>query len=236
MLTRRQFLGRSAAGLSVLSLSGQVPGLFVQAADEAEKRASTDRVLVVIELNGGNDGLNTVIPFEDDLYYKNRPTLGIPKDQVLKLNDHVGLHPSLEEAAKLFKDGKLNVVQGVGYPQPDRSHFRSMEIWHTASTASTPPSTGWLGRAADHRFAPGDEEKLFGLSLIEKTRALSRELRADFLVERSVDNNGLFRSADGAVVETGSGQDVSHGFRRVGGALDERRHVAWSDAERGFAG
>ncbi len=165
MLTRRQFLGRTALGASFLSLGGAVPDLFARAAESAAKADRSDRVLVVIELNGGNDGLNTVIPFENALYYKNRPTLGIPKDQVLKLTDQVGLHPALAPAAELFKAGKLAVVQGVGYPEPDRSHFRSMEIWHTASNAAKVPATGWLGRVLDQQFAPGDDERLRGLAL-----------------------------------------------------------------------
>ena len=136
MSTRRQFLG---AGLSAVTLGGNIPGLFARAADDAARAEHGDRVLVVVELAGGNDGLNTVIPFEDDLYHKARPALHAAKEQVHKLSDQVGLHPSMEAVARLFKDGHLAVVQGVGYPEPDRSHFRSMEIWHTASTARRPP-------------------------------------------------------------------------------------------------
>jgi uncharacterized protein (DUF1501 family) len=165
MLTRRQFLGRSATGLSFLSLGGLMPDLFAHAAESAAKSDRNDHVLVVVELAGGNDGLNTVIPFENDLYHKARPTLKIAKEQVVKLSDQIGLHPALEAAGELFKAGKLAVVQGVGYPEPDRSHFRSMEIWHTASTAKKVPATGWLGRILDHQFKPGDEEKLRGLGL-----------------------------------------------------------------------
>jgi uncharacterized protein (DUF1501 family) len=167
MLTRRQFLGRGAAGLSFLSLGGPVPALFAQAATTAARQDHNDHVLVVVELAGGNDGLNTVIPFEDPLYGKLRPTLAIRKEKVVKLTDHVGLHPALVPAGKLFQEGKLAVVQGVGYPSPDRSHFRSMEIWHTASTAPKPPSTGWLGRVLDSQFRTGDDEKLRGLGLAE---------------------------------------------------------------------
>src|SRR5262249_1398435 len=122
MFTRRQFLG-SGASLSAVALGGSLPGLFARAADPAVRADRTDRVLVVVELAGGNDGLNTVIPYEDDLYHKARPTLHVAKEQVQKLSDRVGLHPSMEAAAQLFKDGLLTVVQGVGYPEPDRSHF-----------------------------------------------------------------------------------------------------------------
>jgi uncharacterized protein (DUF1501 family) len=182
MLTRRQFLGTSA-GLSALTLGGTVPGLFARAADDAAKADRNDRVLVVVELAGGNDGLNTVIPFEDDRYHKARPTLHIAKEQVQKVTDHVGLHPSMEAAAQLFREGKVAVVQGVGYPQPDRSHFRSMEIWHTASTAPRPPSTGWLGRVLDAGYKEGDDDALAGVAL---TDGLPQALVAEKLTVAAV--------------------------------------------------
>src|SRR5262245_23528376 len=153
MISRRDFLGRSTAGLSFLALSGSMPRLFAEAAASAKTADRSDRVLVVVELAGGNDGLNTLIPFENDLYYRNRPTLGVPKDQILKLTDQVGLNPAMGAMSDLFKQGKLSIVQGVGYPEPDRSHFRSMEIWHTASTSKKVPLTGWLGRVIDDQTA-----------------------------------------------------------------------------------
>lgn len=164
MLTRRAFLGRTAAGVSCVSLAGAMPRLFEAAADAAVAADKSDHVLVVVELAGGNDGLNTVIPFENGLYYKNRPTIGVPKEQVHRLSDQVGLHPNMASAAELFKSGKLAIVQGVGYPEPNRSHFRSMEIWHTASTATKVPTSGWLGRVLDERFSPGDEDQVRGLA------------------------------------------------------------------------
>src|SRR5262249_7413619 len=151
---------------------------FAQAADSAAKADRNDNVLVVVELSGGNDGLNMVIPFENDLYHKNRPTLRIAKDQVIKLSGQIGLHPSMGAAGEVFKAGKLAIVQGVGYPQPDRSHFRSMEIWHTASTAKNVPAAGWLGRVLDQQFAPGDAERLRGLAL---TSTLPQALQSEKL-------------------------------------------------------
>src|SRR5579871_2737329 len=165
MLSRRQFVGRAGAGVSFLSLpGGLVPSLFAQAAEQAARADRTDRVLVVVELAGGNDGLNTLVPFENALYYKNRPTLGIPKGEVVKLSDQVGLPPCLAPMGELYKEGKLAVVQGVGYPKPDRSHFRSMEIWHTARTSGPAPDTGWLGRVLDEQWRPGDTA-LHGLAV-----------------------------------------------------------------------
>ncbi len=176
MLSRRDFLSRTAAGASFISLSGAAPGLFVRAAQSAEAADQNDHVLVVVELAGGNDGLNTVVPFEDDLYYKNRPTLGIAKDQVLRLTDQVGLHPAMGLTQEPFKDGKLAIVQGVGYPEPNRSHFRSMEIWHTASTAAKAPTTGWLGRMLDTWFDP---EEVDGLRALSFTGGLPQAMQAD---------------------------------------------------------
>src|SRR4029079_16644836 len=144
-------------------LGGFVPRLLADAAEESEAAAKNDRVLVVVELSGGNDGLNTLIPFENDLYYKNRLVLGIPKANIHKIADGLGLHPSLEPLAELYKEGRLSVVQGVGYPQPDRSHFRSMEIWHTASVEKLPPTSGWLGRVVD-QFPNTTDDALPGLA------------------------------------------------------------------------
>jgi len=104
-----------------------------------------NRILVVLQLSGGNDGINTLVPFADSAYTTLRPTLGVPAGDVLKLTDGVGLHPSLKNFKALYDSGKLAVVQGVGYPNPNRSHFRSMDIWHSARPESFERS-GWLGR------------------------------------------------------------------------------------------
>ncbi|MFN0055161.1 MAG: DUF1501 domain-containing protein [Planctomycetales bacterium] len=178
-INRRQFLTQS--GLSFVSVAALAPRLLAQVAAEAEQADLNDHVLVVIELTGGNDGLNTLIPFENNLYYKNRRTLGIAKESVHRLSDQVGLHPALEPLAELFREGRLAVVQGVGYPEPDRSHFRSMEIWHTASTDRRVPDTGWLGRVVDTASKKGgsSDPPLAGLAL---TGALPQALRASKLV------------------------------------------------------
>ena len=151
MMSRRDLLIRSAGAGSwdrgCLSLGVPAPGLWRQAAAAAEPRADLP-ILVVVELTGGNDGLNTVIPYADDIYHKSRPTLRIEPDKVLKLDDRVGLHPALKELHALWESGDLAVVQGVGYPNPNRSHTRSMEIWQTGVVGPAPPA-GWLGRAAD---------------------------------------------------------------------------------------
>ncbi|MCB1071157.1 MAG: DUF1501 domain-containing protein, partial [Kiritimatiellae bacterium] len=107
-------------------------------------------VLVVVQLSGGNDGLNTVIPYTNDHYRKARPNLGLPVKEVLRLTDEIGLHPAMTGVHALFKDGMAALVQGVGYPNPNRSHFRSMEIWHTAVDANRTSNRGWIGRYFDN--------------------------------------------------------------------------------------
>ncbi len=107
------------------------------------------KILVVIQLSGGNDGLNTVIPYRNDIYYKERPTLAIERSKVLSLTDEIGLNPALGPLRALYDDGRVRILNNVGYPNPDRSHFRSMDIWQTASGSSEYLSTGWLGRYLD---------------------------------------------------------------------------------------
>ena len=104
-----------------------------------------DPILVVIQLTGGNDYLNTVIPYADGRYHDNRPTVGIPADQVLPIDDHFGFNPALPEIKSLYDAGKVAVINGIGYPTPNRSHFRSMDIWHTCEPEKV-GTEGWLGR------------------------------------------------------------------------------------------
>jgi uncharacterized protein (DUF1501 family) len=136
---------------SLLSLSPVLPALFGNTA-RAAAAVPDDRVLVVIQLDGGNDGLNTVVPYADDGYGRARDKLRLETSKLQKLNDQVALHPSMRAAKELFDDGRLSIVQGVGYPNPDRSHFRSMAIWQTASFDDAQHrGYGWLGSALDRR-------------------------------------------------------------------------------------
>jgi uncharacterized protein (DUF1501 family) len=123
-------------------------------ANEANSNQSGGRILVILELEGGNDGLNTVVPYADDEYYKARPGIAVAREAVLRLNDSLGLHPQMAGFRELFNDGMLAIMQGVGYPQQDRSHFRSMDIWQSASLEAAAPDRGWLGRALDHAADP----------------------------------------------------------------------------------
>jgi uncharacterized protein (DUF1501 family) len=153
--TRRTFLGR---GLTLASAAVAVPSFLQNTALalphplmglSSMAGVPEDHILVVVQLGGGNDGLNTVIPYADPLYYKARPGIGVAKDKVLKLNKngYVGLHPSMTGMNALYDEGLVGIIQGVGYPNPNRSHFKSMDIWHTADTSAT--GTGWLGRYVD---------------------------------------------------------------------------------------
>ncbi len=108
-----------------------------------------NKVVVVIQFSGGNDGLNTVIPVRNDIYYSKRPRLGIAKDKALLLTDEVGLNPALQAFKGLYDDGSLGILNNVGYPNPDRSHFRSMDIWHSGSASNEYVNTGWVGRYLD---------------------------------------------------------------------------------------
>src|SRR5258706_3878921 len=164
--SRRNLLKVGLGALPVISLSATVPAFVSQLAfAEQVKRPnqSNDNILVVLQLTGGNDGLNTVIPFADDAYHRARPKIGIKKNLVTRLDDHFGLNPSLGLLKTIFDNGQLAIVNGCGYPKPNRSHFRSMEIWHTANPVKSEP-TGWLGHYLDHA-ARGGQAPIFPLNI-----------------------------------------------------------------------
>lgn len=141
--SRRRFLQTVGTASAVMAFGRTAPGILRRAAGAA---ADNGRILVVVEMAGGNDGLNTVIPFDHDAYRKSRPKLGVAKADVLKVGDGLGFHPAMTGFADLLNQGKLAVVQGVGYPNPNRSHFESMDIWHTCQRKDAVRPDGWLGR------------------------------------------------------------------------------------------
>ena len=122
---------------------------FLKAFEKPSLVPPGNKVMVVLQFSGGNDGLNTVIPIRNDIYYKSRPKLGIPKGQALQVTDEAGLNPALPYFKELFDEGSLGIMNNVGYPNPDRSHFRSMDIWQSASESNEYITTGWLGRYLD---------------------------------------------------------------------------------------
>jgi uncharacterized protein (DUF1501 family) len=172
--TRRQFLRTSILGGAI---SWTVPAflertffsLDAMAADSLLQTATgkDNPILVVLQLAGGNDGLNTLVPFTDDAYFRARPKIAIPEQQILRLTDHLGLNPKLTGLKSLYDEGHLSIVQGVGYPNPNRSHFRSTEIWQTASDANKRESHGWLGRYFDSCCQ--GEEPTVGVSIGNQT-------------------------------------------------------------------
>lgn len=149
--TRREFLRTGGKALSLIAFSSVAPSFLTRSAWAQTPPPGKDQtILVLIQLAGGNDGLNTVVPYEDPLYHRLRPNLGLGESEVLPLDGGMGLHPSCEPLLELMKEGRAGILQGVGYPNPNRSHFRSMEIWETASASDRFLSTGWVGRYFDH--------------------------------------------------------------------------------------
>jgi uncharacterized protein (DUF1501 family) len=173
--SRRDFL---RAGMYGLGVSAGLP-LFLQhisAAGSAGilrgmEEKHPNRILVVLELSGGNDGLNTIVPYADDAYYKARPTLAIRKNDALKISDHFGFHPAMTSFEALFKDGRLAIVHGCGYPNPNLSHFTASEWWHTAAPHGNEPF-GWLGRFADANKSQPVENYIVNIST-RQTRAVA---------------------------------------------------------------
>lgn len=163
-IDRRRLMGVGA-------LTATVPGFLAEtgkllAGEGSQTRADRDRVLVVVQLAGGNDGLNTLVPVRDDAYYKARPKLAVARDKALKLTDEFALHPEAGDLRKLYDAGQLGVVTNVGYPNPNRSHFRATEIWETA-TPEKDAHTGWVGRYFDSECR-GIASPMLGLQLGEK--------------------------------------------------------------------
>lgn len=161
-LTRREFMH---TGLAVVSTAATMPTFLQHSALALAESAPSEwltsrpgipdeRVLVVIQLSGGNDGLNTVVPFGQDAYYKSRPRIAVARDQILTLDGirGIGLHPQMAALKEMLDEGMASIVQGVGYPNPNRSHFASMDVWHTGDTRSN-KGQGWLGKALDQTAA-----------------------------------------------------------------------------------
>lgn len=157
--TRREFLGNCA----VASLGVALPQFLVRTAEAAARNTGWEagspdplpgfadgRILVVVQLSGGNDGLNTLIPFSDDAYQRARPSLAIAPAQRIALDDSIAFHSALKPVMGLLEQGQFTAIEGVGYPNPNRSHFRSMEIWHTASDSDRYAREGWIGRYFDN--------------------------------------------------------------------------------------
>ncbi len=155
--TRREFIQR---GLTLVSAAVTVPSfidstVWAMADPLDTKRTQQDsgkdgKILVVVQLSGGNDGLNTIVPYADDTYHRMRPAIGKKENEVLKINNYLGFHNNLASLKELYDDGMMSIIQGVGYPNPNRSHFRSMDIWHSAHPEKEITTSGWIGRYFDN--------------------------------------------------------------------------------------
>ncbi|HWP30428.1 MAG TPA: DUF1501 domain-containing protein [Fimbriimonadales bacterium] len=165
-LTRRDFLKSGA----IVAIGVVTPPWLAKIAkadilvQSKGGKIDPDNILVVCQLSGGNDGLNTVIPWSNANYYSLRPTLGLKEESVLKVNEALGFHPAMNAFKELFVAGSVAVIQNVGYPNPDRSHFKSMEIWQTANPDGR-ETYGWLGKYLDHQMSKGSTNPVLALSL-----------------------------------------------------------------------
>ncbi len=160
-----------------------------------------DRILVVLMLSGGNDGMNTLIPYNNPLYYDYRPNVGISEDQVLPLNDQLGWHPSMVEMKRMYDEGNVAIIQGIGYPNGSRSHFRSIDIWHTCEPEKL-SQEGWLGRAI-RDIDPSAENVLTGVNI---GRGMPRAMVAPGVPVASVGNLETYGVLTGVAGEQERGE------------------------------
>ena len=173
-----------------------------------QRPAPNGKILVVVQLSGGNDGLNTVVPYRNDIYYRERPTIAIRPEKVLTLNDEIGLHPAMLPLKSLYDEGLLTVINNVGYPNPDRSHFRSMDIWQTASDSDKYLNTGWVGRYLDAACSGKAQEPF---RTIEVDDTLSLALKGNKMNGLSVlDPKKLYNQTRSNLV-SGLSQERVHG-------------------------
>ncbi len=229
MITRRDVLRT----LPLISLAPTVPGFLARSARAAAPQQDA-RVLVVIQLDGGNDGINTVVPFKDEGYARNRDVLALPAKRLISVADGIGLHPAMPAAGRMLEAGRLAIVLGVGYPNPDRSHFRSMAIWHTAQLdpdADAQSRLGWIGRGLDARVVAGASGPA---SLYIGTGALPAALRGkstpagslERIDDITLDQTNMMKSAAGDTMDVGESSDSVTSFVRRA-ALD-----AYATADR----
>ena len=175
-IKRREILRRGMAGLGIAGIGASMlkPSAFTSVAEAAALAEANGKILVILELSGGNDGLNTVVPYGDDAYYRHRPEIGLPKSQLRILDDHFGLNPGMSGFEKLFKDGKMAIVHGCGYENPSYSHFTSMSYWHTAAPNSG-EEYGWVGRLADNLDSTGSSNFLVNVAARQSLAVRSQQ-------------------------------------------------------------
>lgn len=184
-MNRRDFIRYS----SLASATFMIPSFLKAAANFQQKASREGKVMVIIQFSGGNDGLNTVIPYRNDVYYKLRPKLGISRQEAIPLSDSLGLNPEMTGIKDLYDDGFVSIVNSVGYPNPNRSHFRSMDIWQTASGSNQYLSSGWLGRMLD---AQCPDHCLAPYHAIETSDTLSLALKGEKVQGLAISNPAQF--------------------------------------------
>lgn len=194
MITRRKFLRASFGASAVVSIGGTAPQILLQAG-AAESKPSDEKILVMVQLSGGNDGLNTVAPFKESAYRKARPTLAVQANDALKIDNSHGFHPAAQGLSNLLESNRLAIVQGVGYANPNRSHFESMDIWHTCQRKTAVRNDGWLGRFLDHT-RQGDALDIPAIHLGHEKQPLA--LSSQDIRVPSVKSLDRFRLSDGA--------------------------------------
>ena len=189
-----------------------------------------NKVMVILQLSGGNDGLNTVIPVRNDLYYKARPKLGIDKSKALLLGDEAGLHPALSGFKELYDDGSLGILSNVGYPNPDRSHFRSMDIWHTASNSNEYWNNGWVGRYLDAQCSGCDKPT----QAIEIDDVLSLSMKGNNLNGIAVRdpkrlygtaNEKFFKEVNSSHLKAGSEEPVDYLYKTLAETMSSADYI-----------
>jgi uncharacterized protein (DUF1501 family) len=187
MLSRRKFIQLG----SLASASLMVPE-FLKGFEFRPPAKGIGKILVIVQLSGGNDGLNTVIPYRNDIYYKGRPQIAIKREDAIMLTDDVGLNPAMKGIKKLYDEGHVSIINGVGYPHPNRSHFRSMDIWQSGSTASELVTTGWVGRYLDG--APAGRNAHYSLA-VEVDDTLSLAMKGEVQKAIAVRDINQFHNA-----------------------------------------
>ncbi len=180
-MKRRNFIKRTSLATGGLFFVPQ----FLKAFENGLSELNNYKKLVIIQLKGGNDGLNTIVPFRNDIYYQNRQRIGIQKSELLNLNSELGFHKSLLPLKRLFDNGYVSIINNVGYPNPNRSHFRSTDIWQTASDSNQYLQSGWVGRFLDETNA-----KPYGA--IEVDESLSLMLKGNNQNGLAITNPKLF--------------------------------------------
>jgi len=215
LTSRRKFLAAVSAAAAVstsglIPFTARVPGFLLESAAYGAARPG-ERILVVVQLSGGNDGLNTVIPYTDEIYRKKRPSLALGDGGVLKIGGGMGLHPNLTGFNALLENRQLAILQGIGYPNPNRSHFESMDIWHSARTQATERKLGWLGRAFDGRAAE------FAAAGDPPAMHLGDEVQPLALTSRDVPSPSI-RSLDQFKLETGGNDQLRSAIQAAASA------------------